>query len=302
MLNMREIEAFRAVMICGSLSGAARLLNTAQPNITRLIANLERTLGYPIFIRRSRGVVPTSEAEILYFEVDRSFRGLAEITRAAEEIGQFKEAHLNIGTTAAPLLEIIPSAVAAWREKFGDLSIALELRESRRIHHWIRARRFDLGIVSPIYDTRDVRIIAQTKLSYVLMAQPGNKLLSRKEGPIEIGDLGNVPLIVPGLSYILALCRDSDMRSTIQRLTRIDSYISQSAAQFAMAGLGVALVDVITARFYSRQLGAVIRPLKHAPVNDLALIASQHPVHARAATQFAELLTKAIEEIAHPQP
>jgi DNA-binding transcriptional LysR family regulator len=285
----------------GSLSSAARQLNTSQPNITRLISHLERKLGYRLFIRRSRGVSPTAEAEILYDEVERSYRGLAEITRAAEEIGQYKNAHLTIGAMAAPLLEIVPEAVGAWSKQFGDLSITVQLRLSEHIIHWTRARRFDLGLVSPSYDVRDVNIITRRRLSYVLLGEPGSKLLtSLGERPVDIGELGKEPLIVPGLAYFLAITRDPEVRSAVQQNARIDGYLSFHSAQFAVRGLGIAIVDPITARYYSRMFDAVIRPLVNAPPYDLALIAPLDPIHARAAVEFGAFVTQAIDRIAGP--
>jgi len=297
MLGLREIEAFRSAVTSGSLSSAAKLLNTSQPNVTRLIVNMEKKLGYPLFIRRSRGVTPTAEAESLYAEVDRSFRGLAEITRAAEEIGQYKNAHLSIGAVPALLLEIVPKAVAQWQQLYGDLSITVELRESERIVHWIRARRFDLGLVSPILDVRDVNIIARRDLPYVALAQPGDRLIGGANAPLTLGELAKLPLILPGIPYFLAICSDPDLRSVLQQATRIDGFISQTSAQLAMEGVGVAIVDPMTAGYFQRHFGAVVRPMERSPIYEIALIAPRHPVHARAAVQFGGMLTRAMDAV-----
>lgn len=303
MLSLREIEAFRAAIMTGSLSAAARLLNTSQPNVTRLISNMERMLGYALFIRRSRGVSPTAEAEVLYAEVDRSFHGMAEISRLAEEIGQFKNAHLTMGAVPAPLLEIVPRAMDAWFRQFGELSITVEMREAERILHWIRARRYDIGLVSPIHDVGDVNIIARRRLPYVILGQPGHPLLEGQTEPFNLADLGATPLIVPGLSYFLAICTDPEMKAAIQQRGRIDAFVSQSAAQFAMDGLGLAMVDPITAGYFTRRLGAVTRPLAGTPpLYDLALVAPRNPLHARATVQFASLLSRALDEIVPLRP
>ncbi|MCC7319862.1 MAG: LysR family transcriptional regulator [Rubellimicrobium sp.] len=296
MLSMTEIEAFRAAIMTGSLSAAARLLGTSQPNVTRLISRMERRLGYALFIRRSRGVTPTVEAEMLHAEVDQSFYGLSEISRAAEEIGQFKGAHITVGSVPAPLLGIVPQALAAWSERFGDLSITVELRESERILHWIRARRFDIGLVSPIHQVRDVNIITRHRLPYLALGPGDHPLFAGQEGALDLGTIGDVPLIVPGLAYFMAICPDPGTRAAIQQKLRIDAFVSQTAAQFAMDGLGIALVDPITAHHFTHRFGARTRPLAGAPtLYDLALVAPHHPVHARATVQFSALLSRAID-------
>jgi DNA-binding transcriptional LysR family regulator len=297
MLGLREIEAFRVAMTSGSFSAAARLLNTSQPNVTRLIVNMERKLGYPLFLRRSRGVTPTAEAEILYGEVERSFQGLGAISRVAEEIGQFRNAHLSIGALPAMLLEIVPQALAEWQGHHGDLSFTVEPRESERIIHWVRARRFDLGLASPILDTGDIDTVARRRLPYVAMAAPGTGLIGGCTGPIDLATLATLPLIVPSIPYFLAICSDPDLRTVIRQSARMDAFGSQTAALMAMEGVGIALADPFTARYFRRRFGAVVQPVERAPCYEIALFAPRHPVHARVAIRFGEMLSRAIAAV-----
>lgn len=48
-LTVRQIEAFRAVMLCGSTKAAADMLHVSQPVVSKLIAQLELQLGYAAF-------------------------------------------------------------------------------------------------------------------------------------------------------------------------------------------------------------------------------------------------------------
>ena len=69
-LTFKQIEAFRSVMVNGSVVGAAKLMNLTQPSVSRTIALLEIRLGYPLFVRRGRRLLPTPQADALYREVD----------------------------------------------------------------------------------------------------------------------------------------------------------------------------------------------------------------------------------------
>jgi hypothetical protein len=47
-IDVRQLEAFAAVMSAGSVTGAARLLGRSQPAVTRLIQDLEADIGYAL--------------------------------------------------------------------------------------------------------------------------------------------------------------------------------------------------------------------------------------------------------------
>ena len=50
-ITHRHIEVFRAVMTAGSATGAADLLHSSQPTVSRELATLESLLGYALFER-----------------------------------------------------------------------------------------------------------------------------------------------------------------------------------------------------------------------------------------------------------
>lgn len=66
MLSQRSLEAFRAVIECGTVSGAAENLHVSQPAGSRLIKDLEDRTGLQLFTRFGGKIVPTPEARALY--------------------------------------------------------------------------------------------------------------------------------------------------------------------------------------------------------------------------------------------
>ena len=54
-MNLRQIEVFRAIMLTGGVSDAARSLNVSQPNVSRLLRHTEDRLGIKLFDRTSAG-------------------------------------------------------------------------------------------------------------------------------------------------------------------------------------------------------------------------------------------------------
>src|SRR5205823_15114749 len=85
-INSRQVEAFRAMMLTGSVTEAAKLMAVTQPAVSRLLRDFQALLKMELFERRGTGLVPSAAATALYTEVERSFVGLERITAAAEEI------------------------------------------------------------------------------------------------------------------------------------------------------------------------------------------------------------------------
>ena len=84
-MHFKQIEAFRAVMLTRSMTVAAAQLHTSQPNISRVIAQLQAETGLRLFKRVGLQLVPTPEAEALLREVDRAYVCLLYTSDAADE-------------------------------------------------------------------------------------------------------------------------------------------------------------------------------------------------------------------------
>jgi len=77
--NLNLLAVFAAVMEQGSLSKAAEHLNTNQSTISTALGRLKEKMGQALFIRRGRGVVPTSYASSLYAQVKLPIEQLSHV-------------------------------------------------------------------------------------------------------------------------------------------------------------------------------------------------------------------------------
>ncbi|MEY8354486.1 LysR family transcriptional regulator [Lachnospiraceae bacterium 54-53] len=65
-MEIRQLEYFVTTADYGSLNKAAEQLYTSQPNVSKVIANLEKELGVMLFERNSRGIRLTEQGKMLY--------------------------------------------------------------------------------------------------------------------------------------------------------------------------------------------------------------------------------------------
>jgi DNA-binding transcriptional LysR family regulator len=70
MLTLRQIEAIRAIMVTGSVDGAARLLNVSSPGISRVMKHAEASVGVKLFSRRGGRYTPTPQANAIFNQIN----------------------------------------------------------------------------------------------------------------------------------------------------------------------------------------------------------------------------------------
>lgn len=73
-LNIRHLAAVAAVVDCGSISEAARMVHLTQPAVTQGIAKLETQLALPLFYRQPGGMQPTEAALRLHPRIKAALR------------------------------------------------------------------------------------------------------------------------------------------------------------------------------------------------------------------------------------
>lgn len=258
-LSHRQIEAFRAIIESGSVTAAADLLFLTQPSVSRLLADLEAELGFALFARIGRSLVPTPEAEALYEEVRRSFVGMQEITRVAGDIRQFRSGSLKIAAMPALGLQFLPAAVAGFIRDRPGLAVSLRVRSSHAVIQHLASQQFDMGFSALDTDLPSVRREPLGTMPMLAVLPPAHALCGKPV--LEPGDFHQQPFIALGSE--ISTRSDTDRFLAAHRVRpRVVAEAQLSFAICAMvaAGAGISIVEPVTA-LHCAGLGMVrIRP------------------------------------------
>src|SRR5215212_877939 len=79
MLTLRQIEVIRAIMVTGTVGGAARLLNVSSPGISRVMKHAETMLGLKLFSRRHGRYTPSPEARDIFNQVNAVYDKVGDL-------------------------------------------------------------------------------------------------------------------------------------------------------------------------------------------------------------------------------
>ncbi|BBB65428.1 hypothetical protein UNDYM_1175 [Undibacterium sp. YM2] len=132
-MRLRHIEVFHAIMQAGTISGAAQLLNISQPAATKVLQHCEIQLGLKLFERIKGKLHPTPEAHKLFAEVDKLNRDLQSVRRLASNLKNHPDEAVRLASTPTLSITVVPTALAAWRKKFGNVHCTLATHHTSEI-------------------------------------------------------------------------------------------------------------------------------------------------------------------------
>jgi DNA-binding transcriptional LysR family regulator len=64
-MNLWQLKVFNEIMVSGTISQAAKNLKRTQSSLSAALSNLEKYIGYNLFVRKKRRLHPVPEAYFL---------------------------------------------------------------------------------------------------------------------------------------------------------------------------------------------------------------------------------------------
>ena len=286
LLNPRQIEAFRAVILAGGITSAAELLNISQPAVSRLIADLQHALKLTLFERRGSRITPTSEALALYQEVERSFVGLERIEQAARDLQSRRAGTLRVAAMPALAIGFLPRFVARFLDQRPRVDVSLWGSSSTQVLDWVAAGQCELGF-------GQTPVEHGTVLSERLPAVPAVAIVPNRhpladKSSLEPKDFRGENFISLGQSTMLRYRIDAAFADRgVDRKMRIETQLTMIACAMVAAGAGVAIVDPFTAEEYAGA-GVAVRPFEPRIDVDMVMLRSAQRSLSTIAQDFLE--------------
>lgn len=252
-LNLRQIEAFKAVIEHGTVSQAALALGVSQPAVSKLLTHLEADSGLTLFDRVKGKLAPTAQGIRLYQEIGRIFNGLRQVEQAVECIRRAEQRTLNIGVLPALSGAYIRRVTLQFLQRHPDVRVSIQNRGSLVLADWLATRRIDVALVGSHVDNAD---IDREPLFHhpLLCAMSVNHVLTRKR-IIRPADLAGVPFISFGAdSQTHALVRQAFAAGNTPLNIVLDSNTAPTVCEFVAAGLGVSLIHPLFAEGMQNRL------------------------------------------------
>ena len=244
-----------------NLSAAARGLGLSQPSASRLLAELEQSMGGPLLRREGKrfvGLTPLAE------EARAHVRRIVEAERALESLAQDKRdpstGELRIATTHAQARHFLPAPLKRFRKRWPDVRLRLVQGMPETLAALVVGGEADVAVFTEgLGEHPALKSAPCYAWSHVTLSAPGPEA---GLGPISMAEVAAAPVLtyVAGISGRRGLDEafEAAGRSLRVALEAADSDVLKT---FARAGFGRAIVSAMT---YDPMTDSdlVLRPVK----------------------------------------
>lgn len=266
-MNLRELELLHSLMSLGTVSDAARMLHMSQPNASKLLKKIEARFGFELFERSNGRLSPTGEARMLFDQLESTLMSLKRLQGMTEDIRDMARGTIVIG--GLPLLSHrwLPDLLADFLARHPGIDLSLQTRSSRKLIDMVADRQLDLAVGMLQQDDPLVECVQLASVGFVVAMPRSHSLAARQQ--IGIDDLDGQDFVsLSVLDHAREQIEKVFVPAGVCPRVRCECSLPLVALRMVERGVGVALVDVITASENPKD-SLVYRPL--APLVNMTI-------------------------------
>ena len=296
-MNLRQLEAFRATIRGGSITEAAKMMHISQPSVSRLIADLERAAGFPLFARVGRGLTPTVEGQQFYFGVEGMFVGIDRLEDLAKSIRTSQGGAISISTIQSIASIELPAVIGQMYRDNPEIRFTFNTRNTPSILDAVQMRQVDVGIVGRDADHEGVEVLFQRPAPYVCLL-PEDHPLALEAGSLDLEDVAMVETFVTfGSTYPdTMMSMDPELSQKLRARSRLSAANMPLAASLVRETGALAVTDPFSAEQAVRMGGVVFRPVVQNLTYFVTIIAAGREHLSRQAQSFVDLFAKRLSD------
>ena len=293
-LSFKQLITFKEVMRTGSISEAARALRRTQPAVSTMINSLESELGFSLFQREHRKLIPTPEAMFMLEEANALISRLDATKSILRGISKLSTGRLRVACHPAASSFFVPNALGEFLADKPDVNVTLKALPSNTIEDLVASNQYDLGLNESPHRRGSTQ--SEDFELACFCAVPINSELAQK--PVI------TPVDLSGIPMALLFEEHPTAQQTLNVFKRVGAKLNQrfelqtfmTGLQFVQAGLCYMVCDMVTAFSYlsltTRQGGVVFKRFEPRVSNIVSILTPTN----RPASLIAQGLGQALAD------
>jgi len=236
-INLKHLQSFVRVAELGSFSKAARVLDIAQPALSRQVRQLETDLRETLLLRNGRGVSLTDAGRRLF---DHGVQILQRVSQAREDLGAERGAevgHVTIGLPPSIGRRLTLPLIEGFRQHLPRARLTIVEGLSANIAEWIASGRADLGLLYNPDAQPELELTPLLRERLCLVEPAAARSRRAVPKPLPLRELGSYPLILP------------ERHQSIRRLLQTQATLAAVKLNIAWEVSSIpAIIDLVCAR------------------------------------------------------
>ena len=245
MLTLRQIEVIRAIMVIGTVGGAARLLNVSSPGVSRVMKHAESTLGIKLFSRRHGRYLPTPEAKDIFNQINTVYDKVEDLQYVIRRLNRGADSELRIGSVPSISNVMMPRAIASVRRRFPNLVIDIDVLKIEEAVDYLLLGKGEVVAMSHKYEHPMLAYEPLARGRLLCVVPVGHPLAQRER--IAAAEIARHPLIGidPNDPYGRIMASIFTQKALAYDVV-IKARFGSTVCALVTNGLGIAVIDEFT--------------------------------------------------------
>jgi DNA-binding transcriptional LysR family regulator len=244
-MTLRQIEVVRALLITGTIAGAARLLHVSAPGISRLMKYTERSLRLRLFERRGGRYVPTPEATDIFEQINGVYKKVDDLQFTLERFARGAVVEFRLGSVPSISHVMVPRAVRRLRGSYPDLSFDINILKIEEAIDYLLLGKGELVVMSYKLDHPGIDFLHLARGQLVCIVPDGHPLAARRS--VGAAEIVQHPLIGidpedPYGRIMAGIFKQADLPWNLI----IKARFGMTVCALVKEGLGIAILDQFT--------------------------------------------------------
>ncbi|HVL20685.1 MAG TPA: LysR family transcriptional regulator [Amaricoccus sp.] len=277
-LTLRQVEVIRAVMMTGTIQGAAEFLNVSAPGISRLVKHTEESLGVRLFERKAGLFVPAAEAAPVFDQIHAIHERMAGLGVALDRLKRGAETELAFAAMPSIAQFIAARAVMQVRRRYPELYIDLNVLKIEETVDYLLLERGEFVAASYAFDHPSLTFRQVGAGELVVILPEDHRLAASPR--LAVQEIAGEPLIgVDDRDPYGEITARPFTDAGLPRRLSVKARFAQTVVSLVHHGLGIAIIDEFSVA------GATMPGLARVPLADPV------PISAYIATKAGRVLS-----------
>ncbi|HWK43905.1 MAG TPA: LysR family transcriptional regulator [Stellaceae bacterium] len=301
-LRFRQLQLLDILARTRNLRLAAEQMHITQPAATKILSDIEATLGAQLFDRLPREMRPTA---LGIFAVHYASTALADLGRFVREFNNLKSGghgYLTVGAISASAAQVVTTGIKEIHQQRPRLVIKLVEQSSDQLSVWLEEKKLDI-MVGRLTEPRHQALfdfdVLSTEPVWIVCGHHHPLL---RQPRLELADLGAWPWILyPPATAIRQLFEESFAAAGIHApVGMVETSSIFSTLELLQATDMISLQPRAAVEKYVRQnlLGHLPVPIRRA-MTSYGVITRKNEVLSQPMAEFIAILRAVAERLSH---